>query len=76
MDFSSVINAIITYFQTHIVVAIVTAIVLLYLLFRRTSLFFTLLLIALIVAGVFYMISAVSSVGVQQKNILIHKEIP
>ena len=76
MDFSSVMSTIIAYFQTHIAIAILTAIVILYLLFRRTKLFFILLLIIAVLAGVFYMISSVSSVGMQQKNILIHKGIP
>ncbi len=73
MDFSSVMNSIIAYFQTHTAIAVATAIVLLYLLLRRTKLFFTLLLIAAVVIGVFYMISSISSIGVQKKDILIHK---
>lgn len=75
MDFFSTIKYIfIPYFQENIYVAIALAVLFLLLLFRKPKIFFAVFFFAILLIGVLYLISTLSSVGVSQKEKLIHKE--
>lgn len=73
MDFFEIIDSIIAYFQTNILIVIATALLLIYLLFRKAKFFFTVLFIALLLAGLLYMVTYTSDVGVSHKKTLINK---
>jgi hypothetical protein len=73
MDSFGIINSIITFFQNNLFIAIVAAVLLVFLLYRKPKLFFTIFFIALLLAGVFYLISNLSSTGVSQKEKLLQK---
>ncbi len=73
MDFFGIINSIITFFQNNLFIAIVSAVLLVFLLYRKPKLFFTIFFIVLLLAGVFYLISNLSSTGVSQKEKLLQK---
>jgi hypothetical protein len=67
-------NDIVSFAQNHVVIVIVIAIGLLFFLYRKPKLFFGMLFIGLLVAGLFYLIMYVSGPGKEQKEKLIHEE--
>ena len=73
MDFLEILNSIIAFLQTNLTIAIVAAAVLLYLLYRSSKLLFTILFIVLLLAGLFYLITDLSSTGLHQKKKMIRK---
>lgn len=75
MIFTAVIDSIITFFQDHLLFAVAFAIVLLFLLFRRPKVFFTISAIVLLLLGILYLISNLSSTGVTYKEKLISKAV-
>jgi len=75
MDFTGSIINIIAFFQDNLLITFAVAILLVFLLFRKPKLFFTVLFIALVLAGVFYIISYVSDVGTSHKKTIIDKKV-
>ncbi len=73
MGFVEIINNIITYLQTNIPIAIAAALLLVYLLFRKPKFFLTVFFIALLLAGLVYLVLELSSIGVSHKKVLINK---
>jgi hypothetical protein len=67
-------NDIVSFAQNHTIIVIIIAIGLLILLFRKPKLFFEILFVGLLVAGLFYLIMYVSGPGKEQKEKLIHEE--
>lgn len=76
MDFFGIVKNIIAFFQTNIFVAAVAAILLLYLLIRKTKFFLTVFFILMILAGLFHLISSLSTTGVSHKKSMIQESIP
>jgi hypothetical protein len=74
VDFSGFIGGIISFAQSHTVIAIVLGLVLLFFIYRRTKLFFILLFLGLFLAGVFYMITSMAGSGLEQKKRLFQEE--
>jgi len=60
MDFSAIIDSIMSFFKTHLLITIAAGILLIFLLYRKPKLFFTIFFIGLLLAGIFYLISNVS----------------
>lgn len=78
MDFSEFLpgltNSIISFAQNNTIIAVIMALILLYLLFRKTKLFLGLLSLVLIVALLFYIIENLAGPGLETKKKLIEKE--
>jgi hypothetical protein len=74
MDFWNIMNSFLVYFQNNILIAIALACVLLLLLYWKPRLFLIILCIILLLAGIFYIIVDVTSVGVSHKENLIQGE--
>jgi hypothetical protein len=74
VDFSEYMSNIVSFGQNHTVIVIIIAIGLLILLFRKPKLFFGMLFIGLLVAGLFYLIMYVSGPGKEKKEKLIQDE--
>ena len=74
MDFSGFIDGLILFAQSHTVIAIVIALVLLFFLYRKPKLFLTLLFLGLFLAGVFHMITRMAGSGSEQKKRLMHED--
>jgi hypothetical protein len=73
MDFSVIIDSIVTFLKNNLSVAVAMTFILIILLFRKPKLFLMVCFIALVLGSVLYVISDVSSTGVSQKQELIHK---
>lgn len=71
MDFSLVIDSIITYFQSNLYIALAIAALFIFLLFRKTKLFFIIIIIVLLTTGVFYLISNIAATGVTHTQKMI-----
>lgn len=74
MDFTALINELLAYFRENPYIAGALGLFFLFLLFKKPKLFFSVLVLAGLLAGVFYLISNVASTGVSQKGKLIYKE--
>ncbi len=74
MDFSRFMNGILFFAQNHTVIVIVLALVLLYFMYRKPKLFFGILLLGVLLAGLFYLITSISGPAKEQKKKLIHEE--
>jgi hypothetical protein len=74
MDFWNIMNSFIVYFQDNILITIAFACVLLFLLYWKPRVFLIILCIVLLLAGILYIISDVTSTGVPQKQKLIQEE--
>jgi hypothetical protein len=74
MDFSAFMDFIVSFAQSHTVIAIVVALGLLFFMYRRPKLFFGLLFLGLFLAVVFYMITSIAGPGSERKKRLIHEE--
>ena len=72
-DIFSIINVILVYLQTNVKIAIAIALVLLYLLLKKFRLFLFLLFLSLILAGIFYLISNLTSTGTSYKTKIINQ---
>jgi membrane protein implicated in regulation of membrane protease activity len=73
MDFYSTINSVMLYFQTNTYVAILVGLILLFFLVRKPKLFLTIFIIAVVLLGISYLISSVTSIGMTKKSVLINK---
>ncbi len=73
MNFDMVLSNIIRLFQNNIYISIPAAILMLYLLLRRPKLFFSIVVIGLILAAILYFISDLSTTGLSYKKQMIGK---
>ncbi len=73
MDISELINNIIAFLKDNPILAIVIGIALLFAGYRKPKLFFGVLFIILLLAGVIYLVLSMSSGGVSQKKKLLEK---
>jgi hypothetical protein len=74
MDFTAVINELLTYFRGNPYIAGALGLFFLFLLFTKPRLFFSVLILVGLLAGVFYFISSVASTGVSQKGKLFYQD--
>jgi Ca2+/Na+ antiporter len=75
MDFSIIIDSIVTFLRDNPLTVIALTFLLIIMLFRKPKLFFMISLITIILAAALYMISVVSSTGVTEEKELIDKSI-
>ena len=73
LDFTVLYSGIIEYFQNNQYIAIALAGILLLMLFRKPKLFFTLLLFSAAIVGSLFLISNISDLGLEKKNVLLHE---
>jgi ABC-type multidrug transport system permease subunit len=78
MDFSGfipgLVGGVVSFAQSNTIIAIIIALILLYLIYRRPKLFLGLLSLVVIVALLFYMIANLASSGSERKKRLIEQE--
>jgi len=74
VDFSEFTDSITSFVQNYTVIAIVLGLGLLYFIYRKPKLFFTLLFLGLFLAGLFYMITSIAGPGAEQKRKMIQQE--
>ncbi len=74
MNFSDLMNNILSFAQSHPVIAIALALCFLFLTYRRPKLFLGILLLGVFLVGIYYMITNIASSGSQQKKELIFRE--
>lgn len=74
MDFAAIINEIVTYFRENPYIAGALGLLFIFLLFTKPKLFFSVVVLVGILAGVFYLISNLASTGGSQKEKMIYKE--
>ena len=74
MDFPRFMDGIVSFAQSHTVIVIVLALGLLYLMLRKPKLFFGILLLGLILAGLLYLIMSIAGSGSEQEKKLMHEE--
>lgn len=73
MDFSEIIDSILTSLIDNPLITITIAILLVIMLFRKPKIVFMIFFVTLFLGVILYVISIVSSAGVYQKKELIHK---
>lgn len=73
MDFSEIIDSVLTSLADNPLVTITIAILLIIMFFRKPKIFFMIFFVTLLLGVILYVISIVSSTGVSQKKELIHK---
>ena len=76
MDFLAIMKSMGDFLFANPVIAVIVALVLIFLLYRKPKLFFLIFIILVVLAGVLYVILDVSSTGVSQKERLIDREVP
>jgi len=74
VDFSAIMDSIISFAQNNTVIAIILSLGLLYFLYRKPKLFFVILFLGLFLYGLFYMITSVAGPGSAQKKKMIQQE--
>jgi hypothetical protein len=74
MDFSEFMNSMVSYAQSHPVLAIALGLCFLFLTYRRPKLFLGLLLFGAFLVGVYYVITDMATSGSQQKKDLLFQE--
>ena len=74
MGFSQFMDTILSFAQNHTIIVIVLALVLLYVMYRKPKVFFGILLLGVLLAGLFYLITSISGPAKDQKKKLIHEE--
>ena len=67
-------DSIVSFAHNHTVIVIILALVFLFFMYRKPKLFFSLLFLALFLAGVYYMIMNMSGSASEQKKRLTHEE--
>jgi len=73
MDFSVIIDSIVSFLKNNPLFVGATTFILIILLFRKPKILFMVVFITLLLGAVLYVISDVSSTGVSQKQKLIYK---
>lgn len=74
MDFSDILDSIITFFTGNPIIAVVTVLVLIFFIWRNPKFSLFILLLILILAGALYFILNVASTGSSKKEKLIHEQ--
>jgi high-affinity Fe2+/Pb2+ permease len=74
VGFPEFLERVISYAQSHTVVVIILALIVLFFLYRKLKLLFVLLILGLFLAGLFYMITSMAGSGSEQKKKLIPRE--
>jgi len=74
VGFSQFMDTILSFAQNHTIIVIVLALVLLYFMYRKPKVFFGILLLGVLLAGLFYLITSISGPAKDQKKKLIHEE--
>lgn len=74
MDFSGVMESIVSLAQNYKVIVIILALGLLFLMYRKPKLFFGILLIGLFLAGLYYLITTMAGSGSEQKKRMLPEE--
>jgi len=67
-------NGIVSFVQNNPIIAVVLAAGVLFFIYRKPKLFFSLLGLGLLVAGLFYLIMSISSQGSEKKKALTHEK--
>ena len=74
MDFSNFMDDIVTFAQNNPIIAIVLAVGILFFIYRKPKLFFGLLGLGLLLAGLFYLIISISGQGSEKKKALTQEK--
>ena len=74
MDFSRSVEGIVSFAQNNPIIVIVFALGLLFFIYRKPNLFFSLLGLGLLLAGVLYLITNMAGSGSEHKKRLIQEE--
>ena len=74
MDFSGFMDGIVSFAQSNTIIAIIIALIFLYLIYRRPKLFFGLLSLVLVLMVLFYIIVNLAGSGSERKKRLMEKE--
>ena len=74
MDFSEYMDRVVSFAQNNTIIAIVIALGVLYFMYRKTKLFFSLLILGVILEGLYYLITSMAGSGSNQKKRLIHEQ--
>jgi preprotein translocase subunit YajC len=74
VGFSQFMDTILSFAQNHTIIVIVLALGLLYFMYRKPKVFFGILLLGVLLAGLFYLITSISGPAKEQKKKLIHEE--
>ena len=74
MDFSGLTSSIVSFAQNNPIIAIVLLLGLLFFLYRKPKLFFSLLGLGLLLGGLFYLIMTMARSGAEKKRALTHQE--
>ncbi len=74
MDFSELMNRVISFAQNNTIITIIVALGLLYFLYRKPKLFLVLLFIGLFLAGLYLTVMKMAGSGSAQKQKMIQQE--
>jgi hypothetical protein len=74
MDFSELMDSIMSFAQNNTIIAIVLALGLLYFLYRKPKLFLVLLFLGLFLAGIYYAVTKMAGSGAAQKRKMMQHE--
>ena len=74
MDFSRSTDSIVSFVQNNPIIVIVLVLGLLFFMYRKPKLFFSLLGLGLLLAGLFYLIMSMAGSGSEKKKALTHGE--
>jgi len=74
VDFSAIMDSIISFAQNNTVIAIIVALGLIYFVYRKPKLFFVLLFLGLFLYGLYYMVTSMGGSGAAQKKRIIQQE--
>jgi len=73
MDFAEFMDSMVSFAQNNTIIAIVIALGILYFMYRKTKLFFSLLILCLILLGLYSLITNMARSGGEQKRKLVPK---
>jgi hypothetical protein len=74
VDLPGYIDSIVTFAQTHTVIAIIIALGLLIFMYRKPKLFFGVVFLGLFLAVLFYLITSIAGPSSEQKKKMIYRE--
>ena len=74
VDFSRFLDGIVSFAQNSPIIVIVLVVGVLFFIYRKPKLFFSLLALGLLLVGLFYLIMSISGQGSEKKKALTHGE--
>jgi len=74
VNYSRSANSIVSFVQNNPIIVIVLVLGLLFFMYRRPKLFFSLLGLGFLLAGLFYLITTIAGSGSEKKKALTHQE--